>query len=302
MSPKAWLLFGSVSVLWGIPYYFIKVAVDDGVPPVFLAWTRVLLAAILLGLLCWRLGLVGQLRPVWGAIAAYAIVEVAIPFPLIGAGEQHVSSSLAAILIASVPLIVALLALRFDPSERATGSRLLGLFVGFAGVVALVGLDIAGDPDELLGALAILLAAVGYAFGPMILKLRLRGIDARAIMFGALAIAAVVLTPPALANPPEGTVPTEAIVAILVLAVFCTATAFVLFAMLNAEVGPSRSSVITYVAPAVAVVLGVVALDERLGLGAILGFALILLGSYLATSTNPPRSSASRPVSAGLGD
>jgi drug/metabolite transporter (DMT)-like permease len=126
----------------------------------------------------------------------------------------------------------------------------------------------------------------------MILKLRLRAVDPRAIMFGALTIAAAVLTPPALANPPDGHVPTEAIVAIVVLAVFCTATAFVLFAMLNAEVGPSRSSVITYVAPAVAVLLGVIALDESLGIGAIVGFALILVGSYFATSSEPPSDSA----------
>ena len=94
---------------------------------------------MLLLALCWRLGLLGSLRGRWRALVAYALVEIAIPFPLIAAGEQHVASSLAAILIASVPLIVAVLALRFDRAERATGSRLVGLFVGFAGVVALVG-------------------------------------------------------------------------------------------------------------------------------------------------------------------
>ena len=292
MSPRAWVAFGSVSVLWGIPYFFIKVAVDDGVPPVFLAWIRVTIAALLLGLICWRLGLFGQLRGRWRVVAVYALVEVVIPFPLIGAGEQHVSSSLAAILIASVPLIVAVLALRFDHSERATGRRLLGLFIGFAGVVALVGLDVAGDSEELLGAVAILIAATGYAVGPMILKLRMRDIDARALMFGALALAAVMLTPAALIAPPEGPVPTEAIISIAVLAVFCTALAFVLFGMLIADVGPSRASVITYVAPVVALALGVAALDERPGAGTIAGFALILVGSYFATSAEPQSDSA----------
>jgi drug/metabolite transporter (DMT)-like permease len=288
LSARAWIAFGSVSVLWGIPYYFIKVAIDDGVPPAFLAWVRVVIAAVLLVVLCWRLGLLGQLRGRWRAIVFYAVAEIAIPFPLIAAGEQHVSSSLAAILIAAVPLLVAVLALRFDPSERATGSRLLGLFVGFAGVIALVGLDVAGDSQELLGAIAILIAAAGYAGGPMVLKLGLGGVDPRAIMAGALSIAAVALTPFALADTPSGSVPAGAIVSIGVLAIFCTATAFVLFAMLNAEVGPSRSSVITYVAPVVALALGVIALDEHLGSGALIGFGLILIGSYLATRTALP--------------
>ncbi len=249
----------------------------------FLAWSRVTIAAVLLGLLCWRLGLLRSLPAYWRPLAFYAVAEIAIPFPLIGFGEQHVSSSLAAILIASVPLMVAALALRVDPEERPTGSRLAGLFVGFAGVIALVGLDVAGDADELLGAIAILIAAAGYAGGPMVLKLGLGEVDPRAIMFGALTIAALVLTPFALTHPPAGSVPSEAIASIVVLAVFCTATAFVFFGILNAEVGPSRSSVITYVAPVVALALGIVALNERPGVGAIVGFILILFGSYLAT-------------------
>ncbi len=285
MSARAWAAFGSVSVLWGIPYFFIKVAVDDGVPPAFLAWIRVAIGAALLGVLCWRLGLFTQLRGRWGVVAIYALVEVAIPFPLIAAGEQHISSSLAAILIASVPLIIALLALRFDHTERVTGRRLLGLVIGFAGVVALVGLDVAGDSEELLGAAAILIAATGYAVGPMILKLHLRDIDARALMFGALAIAAVMLTPAAIIAPPQGPVPAEAIASIAILAVLCTAVAFVLFGALVADVGPSRASVITYVAPVVALALGIVALNERPGTGAIVGFGLILIGSYFATSS-----------------
>ena len=265
MSARAWFAFGAVSVLWGIPYFFIKVAVDDGVPPAFLAWVRVTLAAAILLALSWRLGLLGSLRGRGRVLAIYAVVEIVIPFPLIAAGEQHVSSSLAAILIATVPLIVAVLALRFDHAERATGSRLVGLFVGFAGVVALVGIDIAGESDELLGAGAILLAAVGYAIGPMVLKRRLADLDPRALMGGALAIAALALTPAALAAPPDEAIPAEAVISLIVLGVLCTAAAFVFFGALIAEVGPSRASVITYVAPAVAVVLGVAVLDERPG-------------------------------------
>ena len=163
-----------------------------------------MLAALLLGAICWRLGLLAGLRGHWRVLGVYAVIEIAFPFPLIAAGEQEVSSSLTAILIASVPLIVALLALRFDHEERATGSRLAGLFVGFAGVVALVGLDVAGNAGELLGAAAILLAALGYAAGPMVLKRSLASVEPIALMAGALAIAALVLTPAAAVAPPTG--------------------------------------------------------------------------------------------------
>ena len=300
VTPRAWFLFLAVSVLWGIPYLFIKIAVDDGIPPAFLAWARVVIGAVLLYAISWRLGLLRDLPGHWRVLAVYAIVEIAVPFPLIAAGEQAVSSSLAAILIASVPLLVALLALRFDRSERATGRRLVGLFVGLAGVVALVGIDVAGDSEELLGAAAILLAAVGYAAGPMLLKRSLAEVDARALMAGALAIAAVALTPAALVAPPDEAPTAEAWVAIAVLGVFCTAAAFVFFGGLVAEVGPSRASVITYVAPVVALALGIAVLDERPGVGAIAGLLLILVGSRLATGGRrpeeapPPLTAASR--------
>jgi drug/metabolite transporter (DMT)-like permease len=295
MSSKGWAAFAAMSLIWGVPYLFIKVAVDDGMPPAFLAWIRVTIAAILLGALSWRLGLLGQLRGRWRALAVYALVEIAVPFPLIGFGEQRISSSLAAILIASVPLIVAVLALRFDHSERASGSRLAGLFVGFVGVVALVGIDLAGDSRELAGAIAMLGAALGYAIGPMFLKLELAALDARVLMAGALALAAVLLTPAALIAPPEGPTSTDAVLSVIVLSTLCTAAAFVVFAVLIKEVGPSRASVITYVAPLVAVTLGVLALDERPGAGAIAGLALILAGSWLATGGRVP---GRRPLSA----
>ena len=290
MSSRAWIAFLTVSVLWGIPYYFIKIAVDDGVPPAFLAWVRVAMAAAILGAICWRLGLFASLRGRWRTLAVYAVAEIVVPFPMIAAGEQAVASSLAAILIATVPLIVALLAIRFDPAERVRGLRLVGLGVGFAGVVALVGLDIAGNWDELLGAAAILVAAVGYAIGPMIITNRLRDIDPRATMAGALAIAAALLTPAALVAPPAEAPSTEAVVAIAFLGVLCTAAAFVVFGRLVVEVGPGRASVITYVAPLVAVALGVAALGERPGAGAIAGLVLILVGSWLSTGGRvPPR-------------
>jgi len=268
--------------------------VDDGVPPAFLAWTRVMLAAALLLALAWRAGTLGQARGKGRWIAAYAVLEISIPFPLIAAGEQDVSSSLAAILIASVPLIIALLALRFDHSERVGGRRLVGLVVGFGGVVTLVGIDIAGRPAELLGAGLILIAAVGYSAGPMILNHFLDDIDPRVVLGVALAIASVVLTPFALADPPAATPSTQALGAIAVLAVFCTALAFVMHVSLLREVGPGRASVITYVAPVVAVGLGVAVLGERPGAGAVAGLLLIIAGSWLSTDGRLPPGLAAR--------
>jgi drug/metabolite transporter (DMT)-like permease len=288
MSARAWAAFAAVSTLWGIPYLFIKIAVDDGVPPGFLAFVRVALGAVVLIALAWRAGVLGPLRGRWRWLTVYALFEIAVPFPLIAAGELHVASSLAAIIIASVPLFIALLALRFDPAERATGSRLVGLIMGLAGVVALVGIDVAGRGSELLGAGAILLAAVGYAAGPMVFKLHLTDLDPRAAMGASLVIAAIVLAPLAAADPPTVTPSASALVALAVLGLFCTAAAFVFFGALIAEVGPGRALVITYVAPVVAVTLGVTVLGERPGAGAVAGLLLILAGSWLSTDGRLP--------------
>ncbi|HEY6760000.1 MAG TPA: transporter substrate-binding domain-containing protein [Baekduia sp.] len=290
MSARAWTAFAAVSTLWGIPYLFIKVAVDDGVPPVFLAWARVTLGAVVLLVLAQRAGVLrsalrrGNAR--W--LLAYAVLEICLPFPLIAAGEQHVPSSLAAILIAAVPMLVALLALRFDRSERATGRRAAGLAIGFAGVIALVGLDVSGSAQALVGAGAILLAAVGYAAGPMIISQQLADLDPRALMAVALTIAALLLTPAALLAPPAHTPSTDALLSIVILGLFCTAAAFVLFGALIGEVGPGRATVITYISPIVAVALGVAVLGERPGAGAVAGLLLILAGSWLSTDGRLP--------------
>lgn len=175
MSSRGWTLFAAASVIWGMPYLFIKTAVDGGLTPGFVAWSRVTLAALVLLPLAWKSGALRNLPIRW--LALFALAEIAIPFPLIGFGEQRVSSSLAAILIAALPLVMALLALRFDHGERPTRSRLFGMLIGLGGVVALVGIDIGGRGPELLGAGAILLATVGYAVGPLVVKRHLSDAD-----------------------------------------------------------------------------------------------------------------------------
>jgi drug/metabolite transporter (DMT)-like permease len=288
MSPRAWAAFAAVSTLWGIPYLFIRIAVDDGVPPAFLAWSRVVLGAVVLLVLAWRAGTLPSLRGSGRWLFLYGLIEIAIPFPLIAAGEQRVASSLAAIVIATVPLIVALLALRFDHAERASGRRLVGLFLGLGGVAALVGIDVAGNTRELLGIGAIFLAACGYASAPMILKRKLGSFDPRATMGVSLAIAAVLLTPAAALDTPDQALSSRAVVAIVVLGIFCTAIALSIMAWLVSDIGPGRALVITYINPVVAVALGVAVLDERPGAGAVAGLLLILAGSWLSTDGRLP--------------
>ena len=239
--------------------------------------------------------MLASLRGHWPWLAVYALVEITIPFPLIAAGEQHVTSSLAAILIAAVPLFVALLAIRFDQAERASGRRLVGLLIGLSGVVVLMGIDVAGKPDELLGAAAILVAAFGYAVGPMVLKRKFAQLDPRAAMGTSLAIAAVALTPFAALAPPQAMPDADVLASLAVLGIACTALAFVVLAALVSEIGPGRALVITYVNPVVAVALGVVILGEHLGPGAVAGLLLIIAGSWLSTDGRLPPGRGVRP-------
>ena len=302
MTRKGWVTFAAVSVVWGMPYLFIKVAVDEGVSPAFLSWVRVAMAAALLMPIAWWSGALRGLRSKLVPLAAFALLEICIPFPLIAFGEQHVASSLAAIIVASLPLIIALLAIRLDQEERVTGSRLVGLFVGLGGVVVLFGIDVAGSTDELIGALCILLATVGYAGGPMVVKRYLAGADPMGPVAVAMLLATIFLAPAALLSAPSEMPSGDAVAAIVVLGLVCTALAFVLYFTLIAEVGPSRASVITYINPVVAVALGVTLLGESLTAGAVAGLLLILAGSWLSTGGRPPqaRRSARRPDAAAV--
>lgn len=288
MTRRAWTAFALASLIWGVPYLFIKIAVDHGVTPPALAWGRVTLGAIVLVALAWRAGTLSSLRGRWRWLFAYAIAEICIPFPMLAFGESRVPSSLAAIMVATVPLIGAILAMRFDHSERPTPVRALGLLIGFCGVIALVGLDVAGHRGELLGVGAIMLTATGYAIGPMIVKHRMAGLDPRASQGAALAIAAFVLLPVALLDPPHRVPTAGAIASVIALGLLCTAGGFVVYAILIGEAGSSRATVITYVNPVVAVALGVALLGEQPGAGAVAGLLLILAGGWLATDGRLP--------------
>ena len=288
MTRRAWLAFAASSLIWGVPYLFIKIAVDHGVTAPVLAWGRVTLGAIVLVTLAWRAGTLATIWTRWRWLLAFAVAEIVIPFPMLAIGEERVPSSLAAIMVATVPLIGALLAIRFDHSERPTPVRALGLGLGFGGVIALVGLDVAGHKGELLGVGAIMLTATGYAIGPMVVKHRLAGLDPRAAMGASLALASVILTPWAALDIPRHVPSAGAIGAVVVLGLVCTAVGFVVYAILIGEAGTSRATVITYVNPVIAVTLGVLLLGEHPGAGAVAGLLLILAGGWLATDGRLP--------------
>jgi drug/metabolite transporter (DMT)-like permease len=298
VSARAWTLFAAASLLWGLPYLFIKVAVDE-LEPGFVAWARLALAAAVLLPLALRRGALRglPLRP----LLAFTVLELAIPWPLIGFGEQRVSSSLAAIVIATVPLLAALLAVRYDQAERLGGARLVGLLVGLAGVVALVGIDIGTRPAELLGAGALLVAALGYAAGALIIKRSFQDTDPIGPVAAAMTLGSVLLLPLGVAGMPTQMPSGEAVASVATLGLICSALAFLVFFHLVAEAGASRATVITYVNPIVALLLGAAVLDEQITLGTFAGLLLILAGSWVATGGRLGRrvTDRSRPASHG---
>jgi drug/metabolite transporter (DMT)-like permease len=287
VSRRAWIAFATCSVLWGIPYFLIKVAVED-TSPLFVAWSRIAIGAAVLAPIAWRVGAFRGVRERWRWVVFFAVIELTIPFVLIPVGEQYIASSLAAILIAAVPLTIALMSIRFNPSERVTGIRLAGLFVGLAGVIALVGIDVAGQPKELLGAACMVVATVGYAAGPMVIRMKMSDLHPMGPVSASLIVATVLLLPAGVIGAPSSMPDADVVASIVVLGVACTAIALAVMFFLVAEAGPNKASIITYVNPVIAVALGVAFLGESLGAASIAGLLLILAGSYLATGGKPP--------------
>lgn len=284
MTRKGWVLFIAMSVIWGIPYLFIKIALQDLNPGV-VVFARVGIAALVLIPIAIYQGVLQPLRKKWLILAGLACVQIVAPFLLISFGEQHVTSSLTSLLIATDPIFVALLALRFDPGERVTGIRALGLLIGIVGVAVLLGFDVGGDEQKLLGAVMVLLAALLYAIGALLVK---RPIIAALPRLGVVTFmcltSTIVLLPYTALHLPNKLPSIQVIISLLVLGLICTAIAYMFYFALIAEVGPSRATVITYVNPAVSVFLGVMLLGEPLNASIITGFLLILLGSWLSTS------------------
>lgn len=285
MSARGWWLFAALSVLWGIPYLFIKEAVDTISPAGIVAGRTLLGALILLPLALHRKALRPALK-VWPWVLAFGAVEMAGPFFLLSHAEQTLPSGLTGLLVATVPLFAAVIGVLIGDRIALQPLRMLGLAVGFAGVAAVVlgpGMDHGAGGGGLVAVGEVLLVAVLYATAPFIIATKLRGVPSLGSITLSLAAVGVFYLPLAFLTQHE--VPSARSVWSLVgLGVLCTAVAFVALFALIAEIGPVRAPLITYVNPVVAVALGVLLLAEPLGLGLLIGFPLILLGCWLAAT------------------
>lgn len=287
MTRRGLVLFAAMSLIWGIPYLFIRIAVAEISPAVLVLARTSLAAAILLPVALARV----DVRPIlarWRWLVAFAGIEIALPWVMLGSAEQHLSSSLTGLLIAGVPLVGTVLALATGGADRLGAVGVVGLLIGLVGVGAIVGGDFGTtDPAALV---QIGIVVVCYAVGPAILARRLGGLPSVGVMALSLGLCALVYVPIAAIQLPTAVPSFNVLASVLILAVVCTAAAFLVFAALIDEIGPVRSTVITYVNPGVAAVLGVLVLQETLTPAMIGGFALVILGSALAT--RPTRAAA----------
>ncbi len=282
MSRRGWWLFAAMSLIWGVPYLLIKVAVGGVTPPV-LVLARVGIGAALLLPIAIRRRELAPLLPYWRWVLLFALVEIIAPWLLLSEAETRLSSSLSGLLIASVPILVAVFGRLTGGQDRLTPVRWTGLLIGLGGVGLLVaGGGTHGDTGSVV---EVLMVAVCYAIGPLVAARRLSELPSLGLTAACLAVAAIVYAPVAAITWPSAAPAGKVIAALCTLAVVCTAIAFVVFFALIAEVGPARASVITYINPAVAVVLGIGVLGEHLTLTMAIAFVAILGGSVLATRT-----------------
>jgi drug/metabolite transporter (DMT)-like permease len=301
VSPRAWLSLSITAALWGASYMFIKVALDGDLSEGFIICARTILGAAILAPMAIRSGAIPMLwARRWWALAL-AAAQVIVPFGLITFGENHVPSALAGILVATSPLFIALLAIRFDPAERSQGWGLVGVVLGMVGVVLLFGVDLSGDSETLLGGLMIVGSGACYAIAVLIAKRGFTGVPPVGVAASNLVISAIVWLPVAAVSLPTHDPGANAILSMIALGAGGTGLAFLFFYTSIAQVGPARASVVAYVAPAFSVVYGATLLGESLTVGTIGGLALILAGSWLAAQGQLPnrfsRSAPSRSTS-----
>jgi drug/metabolite transporter (DMT)-like permease len=286
MTRRALLLFVAMSVIWGLPYLFIRIAVSD-LSPVVLVFARTSIGALILLPIALARGEVRGMLKSWVPLVAFAAVEIGIPWLMISSAEQKITSSLAGLLVSAVPLVGLIIAVVLGNREHLGLTSVSGLLLGVVGVAAIVGFDLKASGWLPLAEMAVVV--VCYAGGPAILSRYLSAEPAVGVNAVSLTLCALAYAPPAAVQWPHALPPVDAIVAVIVLAVVCTALAFLLFFALIAEIGPVRATVITYINPAVAAVLGVMVLQENFTAGMAIGFVLVLAGSVLATRRAEPR-------------
>ena len=283
MSRKSTLIFALVGLLWGIPYLFIKVAVDEetGYAPAIVVFGRVLIgAAILIPLAIKDRSIFDAFRGI-KYVAFYALLEMVIPWILIGTAEQKISSGLAGLLIASVPIWSNIITYFQGDADALKANRLLGIGIGFVGVVLIVGIETLTGSSDPLSILMVIIAAIGYAYAIIMIRSKLPDVSGIAINGVAMALTAIFYLPFTIALWPDHTVSPEATYSVIALGIFSTGLAFAFFFTLIADIGPTRASLVTYWNTAIAVVLGVIILSEPITVGIGIGLPLVMLGSWL---------------------
>lgn len=294
MTRRGWIQFAALSLFWGIPYLFIRVAVAE-IDPVLLAFGRTFLAALLLLPIALRQGAFRSLLKHWRWILLFTVIEIVVPWFMLGTAETRLNSSTTGLFIVVVPLIAAIL-LGVLGHDRFDARRIAGLLLGFAGAALLVGLDV--HVDDLLAVGALGLVTIGYAIGPIIISRKLDDLPPLGVITASLFLAAAVYAPFTPMVWPDHQVSAQAISSVVVLAVVCTAGAFLVMFALIKEVGPSRMTFITYINPAIAIILGAVVLNEPLTIGLAIGFPMVIIGSILGTWKSkpaPPEAAAAGP-------
>ena len=285
MSRRGWILFLLTGLLWGIPYLFIKVAVnpDHGFTPAIVVCLRTAIGALILIPWSIKQGSLGAALRGMKYVAPYAVLEMIGPWILIGTAEQKISSGLAGLLIASVPIWATIFASLQGDKTVWHHKRLFGLIIGFIGLIAVVGIEsIKGSANPLAIAM-VLLAALGYSYAVMFVQKGLPGVSGIAINAVAMAITSIFYLPFAIHQWPTHQIASSAIWSVLGLGVLSTGAAFAIFFALTPIIGVARASLVTYLNTAFAVVLGVLILKEPFTIGIKLGLPLVLIGSYYAS-------------------
>jgi drug/metabolite transporter (DMT)-like permease len=285
MSRRNAILFILVGFLWGIPYLFIRVAVDPetGFSPAIVVFIRVFIGAlILIPISIYDKSLFTAIKG-WKYIAVYALFEMVIPWILIGTAEQSISSGLAGLLVASVPIFSTIISSLYGDKSVWHPRRLFGMAVGFLGVFLLVGIESFTGTSDPIAILMMLGASVGYAYAVIYITRKMPGVSGIAINGIAMAMTALFYSPALFVLWPDHKISSTAVYSVIALGIFSTGIAFAVFFTVMAEIGPTRASLVTYMNTAFAVVLGVLILSEPLTLGIIIGLPLVLIGSYLAS-------------------
>ena len=279
-----------MSVIWGIPYLLIKIAVEGLSAPV-LVFARTAVGAMVLIPLTMRRSAWAPVLAHWKPVAVFALFEIIAAWLLLSDAERHISSSLTGLLIAASPIVAALLDRLTGGDQPLTVKRLAGLAVGLSGVAVLAGPELTGG--SAWPVTEVLLVAVCYAIAPLVAARYLGDVPTMPMTAACLGLAAIVYAGPAAATWPQEVPAPRVVISVALLAVVCTALAFIVFFALIREVGAPRALVFTYVNPAVALAAGVIVLNEPLTPWRLAGLVLILTGSVLATRRLEPKNALS---------